>query len=292
MAIPFLSNIDLSKNEIQNAVWHKLSAVPSNPKEGQYYYDTNSKRLKYYNGTAWITVGEYADKLTTARTITFGGNVSGSVSFDGSKNVTANITVKQDSHYHTAASIGIRDDFNSAGFIPTLYNSLIDSARANRFAFTPAAAVKIEYSKDGGATWTDYEASNNQKLDLFAMTRNFNCYIGGNTTGDENVTTQMQTRITVSPTDGRYTSLEHIYVWMSVVGHACKMDVERSTIGAKETFTKIRNDVPVSGWSGPNVIDIPGGTYGGSSSQTSNFYSYRFTFKITTVGRYPSLFKK
>ena len=291
MAIPFLSNIDLSKNEIQNAVWHKLNAVPSNPKEGQYYYDTNNKRLKYYNGTAWITVGEYADKLTTARTITFGGNVSGSVSFDGSKDVTANITVKQDSHYHTAASIGIRNDFNSSGFVPTLYTSLIDSSRANRLAFTPAAAVKIEYSKDGGTTWTDYKATDSQKLDLFGMTRNFNCYIGGNTTSNENVTNQMQTRITVSPTD-RYTTLEHIYVWMSVVGHTCKMDVERSTIGAKETFTKIRNDVPVSGWSGPNVIDIPGGTYGGGSNQTSNFYSYRFTFKITTVGRYSSLFKK
>ena len=56
MAIPFINNIDLSQNEIQNAVWHKLSNAPSSPKEGQYYYDTNSKRLKYYNGTAWITV--------------------------------------------------------------------------------------------------------------------------------------------------------------------------------------------------------------------------------------------
>lgn len=282
MAIPFLSNIDLSKNEIQNAVWHKLSAVPSNPKEGQYYYDTASKRLKYYNGTAWVTVGEYADKLTAARTITFGGNVSGSVSFDGSKDVTANITVKQDSHTHTAASIGTRADYNSAGYVPPLYTSLIDAARANRFAFTPAAAVKIEYSKDGGTTWTDYGATNNQKLDLFAMTRATNISFGGPAT-KETVTTQMQTRITVSPTD-RYTTLEHIYIWMSTAGHTCKMDIERSTIGAKETFNKIRNDVLLSGWPGPNIIDIPGGTYGGSSNQNSNYYSYRFTFKITAVG--------
>ena len=282
MAIPFLSNIDLSKNEIQNAVWHKLNAVPSNPKEGQYYYDTVSKRLKYYNGTAWVTVGEYADKLTTARNITFSGNVTGSVSFDGSKDVTASITVKQDSHTHTAASIGTRADYNSAGYVPTLYTSLIDAARANRFAFTPAAAVKIEYSKDGGTTWTDYGATNNQKLDLFAMTRATNISFGGPATG-ETVTTQMQTRITVSPTD-RYTTLEHIYVWMSTAGHTCKMDIERSTIGAKETFTKIRSDVLLSGWSGPNVIDIPGGTYGGGSNQNSNYYSYRFTFKITAVG--------
>lgn len=289
MAIPFLSNIDLSQNEIQNAVWHKLNAVPSKPKEGQYYYDTTNKRLKYYNGTAWVTVGEYADKLTTARTITFGGNVTGSVSFDGSKNVTANITVKQDSHTHTAATIAESTTFSSAGYIPTLYNALVDTSRANRFAFTPAAAVKIEYSKDGGTTWTDYGATANQKLELFAMTRAFNCAIGGNIVDNEDVTTQMQTRVTISPTD-RYASLNHIYVWMSSSGHTCKMDIERSTIGAKETFTKIRNDVPISGWSGPNVIDIPGGTYGGGSNQNSNYYSYRFTFKVTAVTNlYPKL---
>lgn len=57
MAIPFGSDINLNKNEIQNAIWHKLSGAPTSPVEGQFYYDTTSKRLKYYNGSSWITVG-------------------------------------------------------------------------------------------------------------------------------------------------------------------------------------------------------------------------------------------
>lgn len=46
-----------------------------------------------------------ATKLQTARTITLGGDLSGSVSFDGSSNVTLTGTVKDDSHNHTITNI-------------------------------------------------------------------------------------------------------------------------------------------------------------------------------------------
>ena len=46
-----------------------------------------------------------ASKLATARTITLSGDASGSVSFDGSANVTLTATVKDDSHSHTIANV-------------------------------------------------------------------------------------------------------------------------------------------------------------------------------------------
>lgn len=46
-----------------------------------------------------------ATKLKTARTITLGGDLSGSVSFDGSANVTITAAVADDSHNHTLANI-------------------------------------------------------------------------------------------------------------------------------------------------------------------------------------------
>lgn len=46
-----------------------------------------------------------ASKLQTARTITLAGDVSGSVSFDGSDNVSITTTVADDSHNHTIANI-------------------------------------------------------------------------------------------------------------------------------------------------------------------------------------------
>ena len=40
----YLSNIDLSQNELQNAVIQKLAAAPSNPKIGQIYYNTTTNK--------------------------------------------------------------------------------------------------------------------------------------------------------------------------------------------------------------------------------------------------------
>lgn len=54
MAIPFLNNIDLVKNQLLNAVFQNLAVAPSNPVEGQFYYNTTDKKMFYYNGTAWV----------------------------------------------------------------------------------------------------------------------------------------------------------------------------------------------------------------------------------------------
>lgn len=58
----FLYDVDLNKNELQNAVIQPLSAAPSNPKEGQVYYNTTDKNIYRYDGEAWVT---YQDVLNT-----------------------------------------------------------------------------------------------------------------------------------------------------------------------------------------------------------------------------------
>ena len=47
----------------------------------------------------------HASKLTTARTITLSGDVSGSTTFDGSGNVTITTTVADDSHNHIISNV-------------------------------------------------------------------------------------------------------------------------------------------------------------------------------------------
>lgn len=214
MSIPFNSNIELNKNEIQNALWHKLSSAPSSPTEGQYYYDTASKRLKYYNGTSWVTIGYGADVLNTARTISFTGDVSGSFAFDGSANKSVSLQVADDSHYHTANSIRHSDTYTLGGTLSPLYQPMIDTGRANRLAFVPASSVIIEYSTDGGETWTDYGATDAQKRSLFAMNRSAKIYVGSTSSTVAAVTTDMQTRITVNKA-GIYCHLDKAYFWFS-----------------------------------------------------------------------------
>jgi phage-related tail fiber protein len=58
-----------------------------------------------------------AGELTTARTISLGGDLTGSVSFDGSTNVTLTGTVVDNSHNHTTATIS---DILSGTYTPTI----------------------------------------------------------------------------------------------------------------------------------------------------------------------------
>jgi hypothetical protein len=54
----FLVNLDMTKNEVQNAVVQVLSSDPSSPVEGQIYYNSVSKKLRQYNGTTWTEYGD------------------------------------------------------------------------------------------------------------------------------------------------------------------------------------------------------------------------------------------
>jgi hypothetical protein len=58
MAIDFKSNINLGKNQLQNALLHPTNTAPSTPAEGQVYFNTtaNDKKLYVYDGASWIDV--------------------------------------------------------------------------------------------------------------------------------------------------------------------------------------------------------------------------------------------
>ena len=49
----YLSNINLTQNELQNAKIQGLSSDPATPVAGQVYFNTSSGRLKIYDGAAW-----------------------------------------------------------------------------------------------------------------------------------------------------------------------------------------------------------------------------------------------
>lgn len=187
-------------------------------------------------------------------------------------------------HTHDTSSISA-GNANYAGYAGPIESAHIDVLRANRLAFLPASGIKVEYSVDGGATWIDYGANDAQKASLFAMRMGSATpfYTGKHTKAAE-CTTKDQLRITVTPVD-RYASVNMLYLWVSVAGTSATVNISRSTIGAKETFTDVRTDVPISGWSGPNEIRFSQGTFGGGSTQTSNQYAYRFTFKNKADGK-------
>jgi hypothetical protein len=137
MAKRFLTDIDLSKNQLINASFEKRAADPTASAadfEGRMYYNTTSDTVRIYNGTSWVAVGAItavngttnevevsttngvvtvslpatinadttgnaatATKLSTSRTIELTGDVTGSASFDGSANASITATIAANS---------------------------------------------------------------------------------------------------------------------------------------------------------------------------------------------------
>lgn len=66
MAIKYLNNLDLNKNQLQNAVIQVLGTAPSTPTAGQIYYNSSDNYVYYYNGTAWTSFAGDIEEITTA----------------------------------------------------------------------------------------------------------------------------------------------------------------------------------------------------------------------------------
>ncbi|MBI5305528.1 MAG: hypothetical protein HY868_25590 [Chloroflexi bacterium] len=119
MSIPFLSNIDLGKNELQNAVVQKLAVAPSSPVQGQVYYNTADNKTYQYNGSAWVSLSEQGVALTsstpTAETVGATGNVG------------AGTLAARDDHRHAMPGLATA---GVDGFMPGTDKTKLDNATA------------------------------------------------------------------------------------------------------------------------------------------------------------------
>ena len=77
--VKFLTNIDLSDQELQNA---KLQHIGSDPTaiEGKIFYHSGSKVIKFHNGTAWVALSAATGDITSVVAgagMTGGGDAGG-----------------------------------------------------------------------------------------------------------------------------------------------------------------------------------------------------------------------
>ena len=180
------------------------------------------------------------------------------------------------SHRHSAFDVEFSPSSAYRGGVDPVHAGFMGQGRCLS-AFLPPSGIKLEYSNDGGDTWLDYGTGDAHKRKLASMPNQRNGYrLGGpyasGALGD-------MLRVTYEPSDGRYGLVQSALVWVSTNGGSDLLcGVETSTMGAKGTWVERVAPVEMSGWSGPNVVDLPRLTFGGFEGQTGNTYGWRFTF--------------
>ena len=138
MALSYLTDINLNKNELQNVVIQKLGTDPSSGQTaGWIIYNTTSNQLKVYDGSAWTNVGGDI----TGVNITTGTGLSGTVSTtSGQHTQTINLA-------NTAVTAG---SYGSATSIPTF---TVDAQ--GRLTAAGSASITTTLTIDGDSTTQD-----------------------------------------------------------------------------------------------------------------------------------------
>lgn len=247
-----------------------------------YTFPASSKTLAANDGSnasgSWgISItgnAATATQLQTARTIGLSGGATGTAtSFNGTANISIPVTEVKEA-YLSWGGKNFADNFGP------IDGAMIPDLGADRFAFGKPAGVTIEYSTDGGNTWTDYGATDAQKKALFGAGE-VNFTIGKNTTngaGDLN----KQLRITIKTENfGVYTILNKFAIYVSTGGSTgCWCSIDRALESTPTTWENSANKVAISGWSGWNIINVSDfRTYGNTT--TSQYGRIRFTFGCT-----------
>lgn len=241
------------------------------------YSKTDHTHL-YAGSTTVGGAANSATKLSTGRKISLGNAVtSTATAFDGSSDITIPINSVGE------AFLGWGGKNISGNFGP-LDAALVPTLGANRMAFSNPEGITIEYSRDAGATWTDYEASGDNKKALFTeIPYTFGFYIGKSTPGDNCATKDCLLRIIYDTHKaGLYTFLQKFLIYVSTNGNKdCWVTIETATNANPNTWETRANKQPISGWSGWNVINTGFTTYGNASTQ---WQFIKFTFGCDTTG--------
>ena len=90
MSKKVLVNLNMSKNQIENAAAHNLSSAPSNPAVGQEYFNTSDKQKYIWNGTEWIS------ETSQGRAYNAGAGIDSSALTNGTIQVSTTVASKTD----------------------------------------------------------------------------------------------------------------------------------------------------------------------------------------------------
>lgn len=174
---------------------------------------------------------------------------------------------------------------NLSGQVSPLDASLVDDFGANRFAFYPKDNITLEYSRDGGSTWSIFQSTMAElkKMQLVGGTQTDAAYRIGNSDDFGIDKSNYMCRITFQTTNCLYAMLSKFAILVSTNGSTncyCTIDVrsKEKQDANEDTWVTLADHASISGWSGWNIINTRQfATYGNTVDQYSQI---RFTFGV------------
>lgn len=163
----FLSNIDLVKNELQNAVIQVLSTAPTSVKEGQIYYNSGDKYIYRYDGTEWSPIGVVYNQESSTGAVITGLAKDGTVTTTKVINVTLADYTPVEGGY-VSANMSLEDALNALD--TAVKNAVAGGGEVNQNAWSNISVKKQSTATTavtGAAADTTIAAS--AKTDTFAV---------------------------------------------------------------------------------------------------------------------------
>ena len=147
-----LANIDLAKNELQNARIQNLAVAPINPVAGQIYFNTVDKTFYGWSGTAWIDLGQV---LTGTSIVTLINACASIIDDDNLSTNVADALTKRHSHANSTILNAMEVAFTNA--LKTKLDGISASANKTEQSLTNGnikidGVEKIVYTHPGSGT--------------------------------------------------------------------------------------------------------------------------------------------